>query len=210
MEIVNSATDIARARELIWFDCGKMNINTWQDNRPSNLLIKEHNEHNLTQVDAINYFYFYLPGDRGGPGPDRDLQRPWQQAACDRSHRPGDVHQLRWASLSFVIFCLALDKSRCLAPRGKNIHEYLFYQHYWLIDRKMLHDVQRYGLPGDIFRRTNAPSQGREWQWNDIYLLMKLFCFVAKEPAGESLLTCIPDICHEPHEHVRVNFFRPA
>ena len=27
-----------------------LNINTWQDHRPSNLLIKEHNQHNLAQV----------------------------------------------------------------------------------------------------------------------------------------------------------------
>ena len=36
-----------------------------------------------------------VPGDWCGPGQDRHLQRPGQQAARDRPHRPRDVHQLR-------------------------------------------------------------------------------------------------------------------
>ena len=67
-------------------------------------------------------------------------------------------------------------------------HEYLFYQHYWLIDRKMLHDVQRYGLPGDIFRRTNAPSQGWEWQWDDIYFVDEIVLFCCKRTSWGILI----------------------
>ena len=54
-----------------------LNINTWQDNRTSNPLIKEHNEHNLTQVDAINNFYFYLPRWSGRPSTGSGRTTTW-------------------------------------------------------------------------------------------------------------------------------------
>ena len=119
------------------------------------------------------------PGDRGGPRPDRDVQRPGQQAARDRSHRPGDVHQLRWASLSFVIFCLALVKSGYSAPRGKNMNIFLS---TLLIDRQenatwraTIRATRRYLLTN---KRTFLRSRMTMWWylwwwWNCFFLLQK-------------------------------------
>ena len=158
-----------------------MNINTWQDNRTSNPLIKEHNEHNLTQVDAINYFYFYLPRWSG---------RPWTGSGPTTTWTTSSM----W-SLSSTRRCASIAVN---LPFFRHLLHFLLHLSTWIsffiniIDwstGKCYMTCNDTGYQAISFdEQTHLPKVESDNEMISI-LLMKLFCFVAKEPAGESLLT---------------------
>ena len=59
-----------------------------------------------------------------------------------------------------------------------------------------------------VYRSLSSPRSGSLLSFRDSYLNAKFqSAFLQSRFTSEHLISPIPDICHEPHEYIRVNFF---